>query len=110
MRVGAKARRCGPRPGLTAKEAAALEYADAFARLFGERYPHRRPLYLAPANEAGVCKLARRSAQRPCRTWAACGTRVWLPAVHARDCVHARAGNPGRRPACGIVLASSYSP
>ena len=47
------------RAGLTPKEAAALEYADAFNRLFRDRYPHRRPLYLAPRNEAGVRKLAR---------------------------------------------------
>ena len=45
-------------PGLSAKEAAALEYADGFAHLFRDRYPHRRPLYLAPLNEAGVRKLA----------------------------------------------------
>lgn len=45
--------------GLSAKETAALEYADAFARIFRDRYPHRRPLYLAPLNEAGVRKLAR---------------------------------------------------
>ncbi|KAK9845856.1 hypothetical protein WJX81_004417 [Elliptochloris bilobata] len=45
--------------GLTAKEEAALDYADAFERHFRDRHPHRRPLYLAPLNEAGVCSTLR---------------------------------------------------
>ena len=103
------------RSGLTAKEAAALEYADAFARLFGERYPHRRPLYLAPANEAGVRKLVRRSraAPRPRLRRAGgaqCVVRAGSPALHACACMHASAGHPSRRPAQGTGSASSSAP
>ena len=39
------------------KEARVLAYAREFQRTFGELYPHRRPLFLMPENEAGVPKL-----------------------------------------------------
>lgn len=41
----------------TPKEERVIEYAKAFQRTFGELYPHRRPLFLTPPNEAGVPKL-----------------------------------------------------
>lgn len=44
-------------PGNTWKEDAAVEYTQTFNRMFCNRYPHRRPLFLTAKNEAGVPKL-----------------------------------------------------
>jgi hypothetical protein len=36
-----------------------VQYAHTFNRMFCNRYPHRRPLFLTARNEAGVSKLVR---------------------------------------------------
>jgi len=39
------------------KEERMIGYAQTFQRTFGELYPHRRPLFISPPNEAGTNKL-----------------------------------------------------
>ena len=55
----ADVRACGAHAGNTWKEDAAAQYAHTFNRMFCNRYPHRRPLFLTARNEAGVSKLVR---------------------------------------------------